>query len=257
MRKNLTQIGLILLLAALTACQTNSLPSNLANPQVQPGTIQDALLLEAWQALYENDRIIPLWDGKTISGHALAQFVLDNAIPVVWDTENACDGDSCSLNYCTGEVCTHEDGKPGVDPIYISLFFQTLQEDQMRRLVESLAHEIYHRMQPYGRVKDSQYEEFMAMFISARISGSTWQNFEGYDPRNPVCLGRWFNRHHLFSYLDLPAYPQSVAASLDSPAPTDCTLEGDLVCTMTLEGQAKCQAFHTEDSSPEQAGARK
>ena len=93
MRKNLTQIGLVLLLAALTACQMNS-PPNLANPHVQPETIQDALLLEAWQALYHNDKTVPLWGGQTISGQELAQYVLDKAIPIIWDAGNVCDGDS-------------------------------------------------------------------------------------------------------------------------------------------------------------------
>lgn len=221
-------------------------------PPNLPATIQDNLLLEAWIHLYNAGRPVPLWDGSTISGNALAQFVLDHAIPLVWDTGNVCHGDSCSVNYCTGDVCTHEGGQPGVAPIYISLYFKNLKEDQMRRLVESLAHEIYHRMEPFGQVKDSEYEEFTAIYLSAQISGSTWQNFKGYDPRNPVCLKRWFNNHRLFSYLDLPVYPQSVAASLASPVPTDCTLDGDLICTTTLEGQANCQTVSVKASSTDQ-----
>jgi hypothetical protein len=235
MRKNLIQMSLIILMVVLTACKPYSSHTSLIySPAQKTELIPDPLLREAWQALYGNERRVTLPDGNTIIAHALAQFVLDHSIPVVWDTENVCDGDSCSVVYCVDGLCTHEDSAPGVDPIYISLFFRALKEDQMGRLVESLAHEIYHRTQPFGQVRDSQYEEFIAIYLGAQISESTWQNFKGYDPRNPVCLVRWFNNHRLFPYLELPAYPQSMAASLAAPAPADCILEGDLVCTMTF-----------------------
>ncbi len=258
MNKKLAQIGMALLLVLLTACQTLSLPNNLVAAPARPTTLQDELLLEAWDSLSQHQEPVKLWDGHSYSGHDLAQFVLDQAIPVGWDFKEVCHGDSCSQRYCNGDVCTHhEDGKPEVDPIYISLYFMTLKEDQMQRLVESLAHEIFHRMEPYGPVKDTQYEEFSAIFLAAQISRSTWQNFKGYDTRNPACLKRWFSNHRLFWYLDLPAYPQSVAASLESPTPTDCTLEGDLVCKVTLEGQAACQPVHLDEQSSTQPSANK
>ena len=59
----------------------------------------------------------------------------------------------------------------------------------MSRLVKSLAHEIFHRMEPYGQVRDSQYEEFTAIYLGTQISGSTWQSFKGYDPERSSLPG--------------------------------------------------------------------
>lgn len=113
-------------------------------------------------------------------------------------------------------VWVYDDGKPGVDPIYLNMSILKLDDNRLDRTIESMAHEIYHRTEPYGKADSSLYEEFSAYFISTHISGATWTNIEAYDPRKPACLTRWFNdRNLMYGYEGIDPYPASVIANVD------------------------------------------
>src|SRR5712692_3864942 len=74
----------------------SQLPADLVVPAKLPA-IQDATLLEAWVRLYNHQDPIGLWDGSSLSGRSLAEYLLDHGIPVVWDTGNVCGNSSCSV----------------------------------------------------------------------------------------------------------------------------------------------------------------
>ena len=111
----------------------------------------------------------------------------------------------------------------------------------MIRLVQALAHEIFHRTQPYGNVGTTQYEEFSAYYLSTHISGVTWMNIEAYDPFTPACMKRWFSERNLLQlYEGLEPYPQSVAFPSDELA-QDCILDGDLTSHSALQADLTSQ----------------
>jgi hypothetical protein len=272
MNTKLTLISLVILLVSLTACQTPSVlakepvvvqeivndqepifteePANaltsvledLSIPAELPFTIQDPVLLEGWIRLYNHQEPIQLWDGNTLTGHELAQFLLDQSIPVMWDINHVCGTGSCSVRYCAGDTCNFEDGLPGFDPIYINLAIQSWEDTRMSRLIGTLAHEIYHRTAPYGNVKDTLFEEFTAYTIGSQISQSDWLFFTGYDGLNPACLQRWFNDNGLMGgYEDFPLYPQSVDVPASDSAQASCTLPSDFTCITNQYGLVTCQ----------------
>ncbi len=189
------------------AAYINDLPPNLVVPPDLPTGIQDAWLVEGWITLYDQVDPVQLWDGGTLTGRSLAQFILDRSIPVVWDTENKCDGESCSLHYCYEKFCTFEDRKGSVAPIYISLRIC----NDLQSLVRTLAHEIYHRTEPFGSVPDTLFEEFNAYLVGARISGSDWPKFEGVDPLAPAKMDQWFKDNQFTAYPGLQHYPARTA----------------------------------------------
>lgn len=174
--------------------------------------IQDPLLLEAWMRLDQHRTPVQLWDGGTLTGHALAQYLREHAVPVVWNTDHACRDGSCSLLYCSGEACAYDDGKSGVDPIYIS----PTEAQDMQSLVATLAHETFHRMQPFGAVRSTRFEEYWAFFIGAQITQAQWPTFDGYDPLISGYLTLWIRDHNLPGYYKLQDYPAAVASLVES-----------------------------------------
>ena len=68
-------------------------------------------------------------------------------------------------------VCTKEN-----EPIYFSPSIAAQEPDPLPWLVECMAHEIYHEMQPFGQVPDTMFEEFSAYYLSTRefAGGSTF-----------------------------------------------------------------------------------
>lgn len=205
---NLILIGMTFILMTLTACGQ---PVAQAAIPILPATIQDPLLLEAWTYLDNHQEPFCLWDGSNLSGHDLAQFVLNHHIPIVWDDENACGNSSCSIRYCDPktEICSYEDGNPGVRPIYIH---PSLKKD-MPDLTGTLAHEIYHCTAPFGPVHNTRFEEYCAFSVEAQITKAAWPRFGTYDPLIPEHLILWIkdNSHGMEAYLDLPEYPAIVA----------------------------------------------
>jgi hypothetical protein len=170
--------------------------------------VQDPLLQEGLTRLYGRQEPIQLPNGDTITGKALAEFMISNQIPVVWGSEDICGGGSCSIQYCrTDGHCSYENGEPGIDPIYINPSIRDQSVGKMARLTQELAHEAFHRMQFFGEEQDSLYEEYWAFYVGAQLVQVDWPNFNGVDPQNPTQLQNWFTAHGMMRYLCLPPYP--------------------------------------------------
>jgi hypothetical protein len=190
-----------------------ALPPGLIVPERLPRAIRDPQLLAAWIELYNHTESIALWDGSSLTGRDLAQYVLDNRIPIVWDVDGICHGSSCSVLACTESGCTYMDQAPGVDPLYIR---PTLQGDAAGTL-NALAHEIFHRTQPFGAVADTQFEEYWAYRVGNAIAPKTWPVFAGYDPMLSGWLFLWLRDNHMAAYYPLADYPPSIARLLAGP----------------------------------------
>ena len=175
-----------------------------------PASITDPLLLAAWLRVYEQTGAIQPVGSLAVSGRSLAQFLRQQAIPVVWDTHNVCQGGSCSALICFGARCTFTDETPGVAPIYIA----RSQGDDPQSLTRTLAHEIYHRTQPFGRVHGTRYEEYWAFVVGVQVAQADWPTFLGYDPLDPLQLNLWIRENRLDAYFKLPEYPLAVAAQV-------------------------------------------
>jgi hypothetical protein len=199
------------------AALINSLPADVVVPALLPAGIEDPMLLEAWVRLYNHTEAVALWDGSTLTGRALAEFAVVHGLPVVWDTRGVCGGGSCSQAFCLHgkDICDYDDGQPGVDPIYIKPMAQPFGSG-MQDLVSTLAHEIYHRTQPFGAVHDTRFEEYWAYFVGEKISGAKVIDFGVYDPRDAGHLNLWIKENRLDGYFTLPEYPAAVAAVIDS-----------------------------------------
>jgi hypothetical protein len=194
--------------AALVA----ALEPELVVPQILPATIDDPHMLEAWIRLYNHQEPIQLWDGSTTTGRELAQYLVDQAIPVRWDVQNVCHG-SCSVRYCRpDQTCGYEDGQPGAEPILVHVLYA----GDVPSLVLILAHEIFHRTQPFGPVKDTRFEEYWAFRLEAQITAAGAMNFSGFDPLVPAELDGWLHANQLDGYLVLPQYPPAALAPVAS-----------------------------------------
>jgi len=170
-------------------------------PSSLPATIEDSELMAAWIYLYNQMEPVTLWDDSTLSGRQLAQFILDNRTPVDWGTNDICQGNSCVQRFtCQNDQC----------PIYISASLKDKANSDIAPLVETLAHETFHHTEPFGYVKDTRFEEFQAFYVASHITESSWVNFEGYDPLNPVCLKLWFVNHHMTVFSNYTLYPKDV-----------------------------------------------
>jgi hypothetical protein len=193
----------------------------------QGSPIQDPFLQEGWNNLRSHQELIQLPNGDVISGQVLADFILNNQIPVVWGSQDICGGGSCSIMYCGPEGnCSYENGQPGIEPIYINPSVQTQGVGRMARLTQELGHETFHRMQYFGLKSDSQLEEYWAFYVGAQIVQADWPKFDGVDPQDPEQLQMWFKIHALNGYLDLPLYP-------GDPAPSFQKIEGNLTLINT------------------------
>jgi hypothetical protein len=181
--------------------------------------IKDADLLESWNTLRSLQNPVSLWNGETVSGAELAQFLLEAQIPVMWGTDEICGGGSCSRQYCSMDGdCSFEDGKPGIDPIYINPSVRNQTTGKASRLVNELAHEIFHRTQPFGTGPDTQLEEYWAFYVGAQVSGGSYLEFTGIDPLDPPQLQSWFSHPGMQGYLKLDAYPERIAHSTQNAA---------------------------------------
>ena len=189
--------------AALVA----ALSPELVVPQILPAAIDDPHMLEAWVRLYNHQEPIQLWDGSpTTTGRALAQFLLDQSIPVVWDVQNACHG-SCSIRYChTDGTCSYDDGQPGVEPILVHIMYA----NDIPSLVLILAHEAFHRTEPFGTGLDTRFEEYYAFKLESQITPAGAMKFDGFDPMVPAELDGWLHANQLDGYMVLPQYPSNV-----------------------------------------------
>ena len=193
----------LFLLLALTACGP-AIQAATPSSTSQQSLIQDPQLVAAWESLDAIQTTALDWKNQSLTGHELAQFLLERSIPVQFDFDEKCHGSSCSIRYCAGTVCDFEDGNPGVDPIYISM---KLKGDP-DRLVRALAHEIYHRTEPFGNVRDTLFEEYWAYATESQIVKTEQEIFTGYDPRNPEDLARWFAVNQAGYYIGFDLYSE-------------------------------------------------
>ncbi len=201
---------LALFILSSLACNISADFQSTATP-LRPATIQDPLLLEGWTALYQHQEPIRLPDGTTLTGRQLAQFVIDRAIPVQWSPEGDRHELSYSELYCRMGVCTYALDPAVVEPLYITPVIAERETGRLDTLVEMLAHEIYHRLQPFGQVRPTLFEEYSAYYLGQQVSGVSWAAFSGYDAKDPVSLARWFSDHKLAdAYRHLDPYPQMV-----------------------------------------------
>jgi hypothetical protein len=205
---------------AAAAAQTASravalpdLPPGLLLPDRLPKNIRDPQLLTAWIELYNHAEPIALWDGHDLTGRDLAQFVLDHNIPVTWDATGVCGGGSCSVLSLTAGGWVYDRQVPGVDPIFIQ---PTLRPDSVG-VLNALAHEIFHRTQPFGPVADTQFEEYWAYRVGNAIASKPWPVFDGYDPLVSGWLFLWLRDNNLGAYYPLASYPPVIEQLLASP----------------------------------------
>ena len=103
-----------------------------------------------------------------------------------------CGGSSCSRLYCaeggaytSNGVCAYDDGQPGIDPIYLNAGARDQKAGQTARMARELAHEAFHRLQPFGQVKITQFEEYWAFYLETQVVKASYPDFKGYDP--PEC----------------------------------------------------------------------
>lgn len=154
-------------------------------------------------------------DGTSLSGRDLAQLIIDQGIPLLWAPEDNNRHASYSLQTCQAGVCTKEN-----QPIYFSPSLESPGTDHFNWLVECMAHEIYHEMQPFGQVSNTLFEEYSAYYLSTQISQLKWAQFKGYDALVPPSLIQWFTDHNLmYAYQDLELYPHKVLPMVKRVAP--------------------------------------
>jgi hypothetical protein len=176
------------------------LPAGTLIPATLPTTIQDPILLKAWITLYNHTKSCELWDGSTLSGQQLAQYVVDNNVTITWNTDPA-----------YGESSWVDRGE--TDKVFINPGLQVGNEDQMIRLVGTMAHEMFHRTTPFGQEADTLYEEYWAFYVGSCVSGRGQAGFHYYNPQSPDSLTLWFKAYNRSDYLDeFEMYPDNVVA---------------------------------------------
>jgi hypothetical protein len=247
MKKNLNLLTLIVITTSLilSACQNQPvsiefiqemnagtrlpkikidlLPENVIIPQKLPNTVRDELLLTAWVYLYNQNEPFQMWDGSTLTGRQLAQFIIDYKIEVKWGLEEICHNNSCTPRpVCQTNQCLEDYKEIGDYPIYIALRYQDTQVEDLPFLAGSLAHETYHHTEPHGKVSSTLFEEYWAFFVGKQISQDKSLDFKGYQPLNPSCLKLWLVQNNRTGY-ELEMYPNSILDLVDNDLP-NCSL---------------------------------
>jgi hypothetical protein len=182
------------------AVSSMQLPANTVVPAELPTTVQDPLLLEGWIYLYNRTQTCTLWDGTSLTGQQLAQYVVDNNVTITWNSDPA-----------YGESSWVDRGE--TDIVYINPGLQTSTELRMVNLVGTMAHEMFHRTTPFGQVEGTLYEEYWAFYVGACVSGQAQSDFNFYNPLSSASLKSFFKDTNRGNYLGYyPEYPQSVVA---------------------------------------------
>lgn len=261
MKNTFTLIGLVLFGMALSACgmAAQAAPAHAAIHQV-PDSIQDPELIEAWKLIDQQSEPIQLWDGRNLTGHELAQFVIKHDIPIKWGSADICNGNSCSQLKCNDGECTkfHED--LGDKPIYITPTLQG-RTNETDELIDTMAHEIFHYIQPFGLVENTVFAEYWANYVGAAVAGKSLLEFGEYNPLNPACLGLWLSRHFLYEgYKHLNVYPATLFSQVDPssqtcPQPSGVIEQADALnrptCGLENTNRLDCQFAHASTPTPE------
>lgn len=91
-------------------------------------------------------------------------------------------------------------------PIYLD---PTLKTTSIQKIAGSLAHEIFHHTEPFGKVRSSLFEEYWAYKIGDSLSGGSWVPLVNGDEYKPTCLRQWFFNNIATTY-DVVEYPQEI-----------------------------------------------
>lgn len=91
-------------------------------------------------------------------------------------------------------------------PIYLD---PTLKPTSIQKIAGSLAHEIFHHTEPFGKVRSSLFEEYWAYKIGDSLSGGSWVPLVNGDEYKPTCLRQWFFNNIATTY-DVVEYPQEI-----------------------------------------------
>jgi hypothetical protein len=220
MNKTLYIISLIVVLS-LTSCQSSLMTNHTAASEIQleinpavkamqrpvdtavaitfPTTIQDPTLLEGWIRLYNSTQNCGTWDGYTLTGQKLAQYVVDQALVITWNT---------STIYIGSWVDRDNTGT-----IYINPGYKEETETQMINLVSEISHEIFHDLTPFNQKADTLYEEYWAFYVGACVSGQSTEDFEHFNPISSASLTQWFETNNRGNYLGVfEMYPEDMVA---------------------------------------------
>jgi hypothetical protein len=109
---------------------------------------------------------------------------------------------------CLAEQCSYPSPAGSVAPVYVT----PSKRGDLPSLTSTLAHEIFHRTQPFGPVGNTRYQEYWAFLVGARVAHTDWPSFEGYHPLDPDQLNVWFRENSMAYYLQIPEYLAAVAA---------------------------------------------
>ena len=184
------------------------LPAEMVVPEELPSKINDPLLLAAWVILYNQVEPIEIHNGETINGRQIAEYALDNNVPVLWGSDEICRGNSCSYRtMCQDQRCVDKYKSKKASTLYMSLRYHEASAEMLRNLAGSMGHELYHHQLPFGPVRTSLYEEYWAYKIGGAISKADWATFDGYEPLKESSLVQWFTDHNWQGYTDRDVYP--------------------------------------------------
>ena len=175
------------------------LPAEIAVPETLPTTIKDSTLLESWIRLYNNTQECRIWDGFSLTGRKLAQYVIDQDVVITWNTSTMYPGSWAD--------------RDNTGTLYINPSYQEETEAQMVNLVNEVAHELFHDLVPFNQKADSLYEEYLAFYVGACVSGQSTESFEHIDPTSSGSLAEWFKSNRHGAYLGrYEMYPEDIVA---------------------------------------------
>jgi hypothetical protein len=174
------------------------IPFYLAVPETLPTTIQDPILLEGWIRLYNSTQNCEVWDGYTLTGQMLAQYVIDQDVVIAWNTSTMWIGSWVDRDH-TGNI-------------YINPGLKEETEMQMVNLVSEMSHEIFHHSTPFNQKADTLYEEYWAFYVGACVSGQSLEDFYTH-PMSSGSLTQWFINNRRGNYLGVfEMYPGDLVA---------------------------------------------
>jgi hypothetical protein len=201
------------------------LPAGTLIPDELPTTITDPILLAGWVYLFHQQEPLSLWDEKPLTGREIAKAVIDLNVNIQWNTNNECNGSSCTERpVCRlDSTCKPAGENLGHVDIVIAARYQDRNSFNISKLAGTIAHEMVHYLMPFGGPDDTLYEEFWAFAVGSQISKNTTLDFEGYNPLKESCLKLWYHANQRDFYRFLPSYPPSIQPSADTQQP-NCSL---------------------------------
>jgi len=194
------------------------LPEGIEFPALLPTMITDPQLLAAWVYLFNQSDLITVWDQNSWTGQQLAQFLLDKDIPVSWSTPDVC------TYSCTKRPSSETDDFSQKNKIYMD---PTLKGDSIQNIASTLGHEAYHASEPFGKVKDTLFEEYWAFKVGSAISGESWGPLVEGDEYKPVCLHKWFGSKGFVASYEMPEYPQQISSQI-LPEEENCSYQANI-----------------------------